>query len=182
MSLWSELAVFEFFLALGFLGADGVTVFVEAVVFLVRFAPVGVVALVSVSTPSSKDWRLADDFVGEDEGVVFSDLTLTAAWEARRRGESIGPSSVEEKAPGEVGSIKVSVSGESEEAMRSGELKNAAESEGEVATKDPELTGAAEAALRLTLTLAALALAKAQRNAASWVWELRRSWCCSCWA
>src|SRR5690349_8295380 len=120
MSLWSEPVVLDDFLALGFLGAEGVAAFVEAVVFLVRFAPVGVVAFVSVSAPSSKDWRLAD-FVGEDEGVVFSDLILTAdAWEAGRSGESMGPSSVEEKAPGEVGSIKVSVSGEREEAMRSG--------------------------------------------------------------
>jgi len=113
-------------------------------------------------------------------GLDFSVLTLAfaaealardAAWVESKSGESMAPSSLEENAPGELGSISVSDSGERDEDIISGELKNAAESTGEVAPA-PRLFRLTLAAAAATLALAlatAFALARAQRKAASWV-------------
>lgn len=98
-------------------------------------------------------------------------LAKDAAWVESKRGESMAPSSVEENEPGELGSMSVSDSGESDEDIISGELKNAPESTGEVAPAPRwfRLTLAVTAATLALALATALAFARAHRKAASWV-------------
>lgn len=84
--------------------------------FFVFFDDVADVVLASASIPSSMDWRFAL-FVAFLSVLTFVSVLLEAIapadeWVDSRVGDSIEPSSLGERIPGEVGSIRVSASGE----------------------------------------------------------------------